>query len=280
MKNQDVAAALYEIADLQEMLSIQWKPIAFRRAARTIETLKEDIDSIYKKDGIAGLQELPGIGEGIAKKVAQFLDEGRIDEFESLKKKVPKGVEEMIHIPGLGPKKAVRLAKELRIKGIDQLESAAKAGKIRNLEGFGEKSEQEMLKGISLVRQGTARKLLAEVLPLAQEFEQRLKRFGAAQVVVAGSLRRRKETVADIDLLVISKQPRKIMDYFCSMPEVQDIVAKGETKTTVRLEGNLQADVRVLEQKSFGAALQYFTGSKEHNVKLRQIAINKGMKLN
>jgi len=281
MRNAEVAAVLYELADVQELLQIPWKPIAVRRAARTIESLSKDIEVIYRQGGAAALQELPGIGEGIAGKIAQFLDEGKVDEYEKLRKRIPKGVEDMLHVPGLGPKKAFRLFKERRITTIAALERAAKSGRIRSLSGFGEKSEQDILRGIGLLKMGAERKLLGSVLPFAREIEARLKAIpGVKDVVVSGSIRRMKETVKDLDFLVISKDAKKVMDVFTKMPEVVSILAKGPTKSAVILKPNLQADVRVLEEKSFGAALQYFTGSKEHNVRLRQLAIKKGLKLN
>ncbi len=280
MKNQELADIFYEIADLLEILAVQWKPNAFRKAARTIETLSKPIEDIYAKGGMAALKELPGVGEAIANKTEEFLTTGKIKELKELEKRIPKGVDEMMHIPGLGPKRAVILNKKLNIKSLRDLQKAAESGKIRKLAGFGEKSEQEILKGLSLHAQGQERKLLVTGLDIARELQARLQTIqGVDRAEVAGSVRRRKETIADIDILVTSKNPSRVMDFFTTMSDVTRVLAKGPTKSAI-LIGNLQADVRVLEPKSFGAAMQYFTGSKEHNVRVRQIAIDKGFKLN
>ncbi|MBI4151109.1 DNA polymerase/3'-5' exonuclease PolX [Candidatus Woesearchaeota archaeon] len=280
MKNQELATIFYEMADLLEILQVPWKPNAFRKAARTIETLSKPIEDVYANGGVKALKELPGVGDAIANKTEEFLKTGKIKELHELEQRIPKGVDEMMHIPGLGPKKAVMLNKELHIKNLRDLQRAAETGKIRKLAGFGEKSEQEILKGLSLHAQGQERKSLLMGLDIARELQSRLKTLaGVERVEVAGSVRRRKETIADIDLFVTSKNAAKVMDFFTTMSDVTRILAKGPTKSAV-LIGNLQADVRVLEPKSFGAALQYFTGSKEHNVRVRQIAIDKGFKLN
>ncbi|MEK6849859.1 MAG: DNA polymerase/3'-5' exonuclease PolX, partial [Nanoarchaeota archaeon] len=281
MTNQEIAAIFYEMADLCEILSIQWTPNAYRKAARFIETLSKPIDEIYNKGGTKALQELPSIGKNIANKIEEFIKKGKVKELDELKKKIPKGVDTLLHVPGLGPKKAWRLYKELNIKNLRDLQRAAESHKISKLEGFGEKSETEILQSIDLVQEGETRKLLIYGLAAAREIEHRLKGIpGVQQVQFAGSVRRRKETIADIDILVTSKNPKQVMSYFTTMQDVKKILANGPTKSAVLLNSGMQADVRVVDEKSFGAALQYFTGSKEHNVRLRQIAINKGLKLN
>jgi DNA polymerase (family 10) len=283
-KNIDVAAMLYELADLKEMKGIDWEPIQFRKAARTIEALPEDIEALYKKGGKDALMELPGVGQGIAGRIEEYLTTGRLKELEKLKASIPKGVEQMMHVMGLGPKKAMRLYKERKIKSVAELEAAAKSGRVRSLAGFGEKSEQGILKGIALVQRGEKRKTLGVALPLARELERRLLAVkGVTKAVAAGSLRRMKETVGDVDILAIAKNSKAVMDAFTKMPDVSQILAKGPTRSAVLLSWGphtVQADVRVLEERSFGAALQYFTGSKEHNIRLRQLAIHKGWKLN
>jgi DNA polymerase (family 10) len=282
-KNIEVAAILYELADLKEMKGIQWEPIQFRKAARAIETLAEDIAAVYERGGKDALMELPGVGQGIAGRIEEILKTGRLKELGKLKAGIPKGVEEMMHVMGLGPKKAMRLYRERRIKGIAELEAAAKAGRIRTLAGFGEKSEQDILKGIALLRRGEARKSLGVALPLSRELERRMQAVrGVQEAIAAGSLRRMKETVGDVDILVTAKDAPAVMQAFTSMPEVEEVLAKGPTKSAALLRWGphtVQADVRVLEPRSFGAALQYFTGSKEHNIRLRQLAIRKGWKL-
>ena len=279
-KNREVAELFFEMADILEMLGVDWKPNAYRKAARSVETLSEPIEKVYARGGIKALLEIPGVGQGLADKIEEFLKTGKVKEFEKLSGRIPKGVEEMMHVPGLGPKKVMRLYKKLKIVGLDQLKKAALAGKLRKLEGFGSKSEQDILRGLEIVKKGAERKLLGIALPLAREIAGRLLRVdGVKMAEPAGSLRRMRESVGDIDVLVISSKPSKVMDVFTTMPEVQTVLAKGPTKSTVILKDGVQADVRVLEEKSFGAAMQYFIGSKEHNVALRQIAIKKGLKL-
>lgn len=280
MKNQEVAGFLYEMADILDILDVQWKPNAYRRAARTIETFSDAIEEVYQKAGMKGLMEIPSVGENIAKKIEEYLKTGKVKELQQLEKKIPKGVDEMMHLQGLGPKKAWRLYKELRIKNLEDLEKAVKTQKIRKLAGFGEKSERDILQSLGMHQVGEQRKLLLVGLDVSRELEARLRALPwVNKAEVAGSVRRRKETIADIDILVISKEAEKVMKYFTSMSDVKRVLAKGETKSAVILTNGLQADVRVLDDKSFGAAMQYFTGSKDHNVKLRGIAIRKGFKL-
>jgi len=281
MKNREVADMFFEMADVLEMQGVDWKPNAYRKAARAIETWSEPIEKIYAKGGMKALMEIPGVGKGLAEKIEEFLKTGKMKEYAKLIKKIPRGVEEMLHVPGLGPKKVMFLHKKLRVKNVKELEKAVKAGKLRKLSGFGEKSEKDVMRGLEILKQGRQRKILGLAFPIAEEISQKLLKVpGVKRVVPAGSLRRMKETVGDIDILVISTKPSTVMRVFTSLPEVQTIMAKGPTKSTVILKDGLQADVRVLDPKSFGAGLQYFTGSKDHNVKLRQIAIKKGYKQN
>ena len=280
MKNSDIAKILLEMADLLDLKQVPWKPNALRRAARSIEGLGEPIEEVYEGGGMKALLEIPGVGEGIAAKIEEFLKTGKVKEYAELIKKAPKGADELLHVQSLGPKKAMRLSRELKITSLKDLERAAKQGKIRKLEGFGEKSEQDILRALAIHSQAKERKLLGLALPIAREFAQRLSRIqGVARAEPSGSARRMKETVGDIDILVMSKEAKRVMDFFTSMPEVQTVLAKGDTRSAVMLKDGLQADVRVLSEKSFGAALQYFTGSKEHNVALRQRAIKHGLKL-
>jgi DNA polymerase (family 10) len=281
MKNLEVAKMLYFIAIYLEMDEVQFKPRAYEKAANSIESLEKDVMEIYKEGGIEALMEIPGVGEAIAKKIEEFILTGKIAELERLKKKVPVDVEGLMGIEGIGPKRIKTLYKKLGIKKIEDLEKAAKNGKIRKLEGFGEKSEQNILRGIDFLKKSKGRLLLGYVLPVAREIEERLRNLKEVQhVSIAGSLRRRKETIGDIDILVTSSNPSKVMNFFVKMPEVAAVYGKGSTKSTVRLKIGCDADLRVVEDKSFGAALQYFTGNVDHNVGLRKIAISKGYKLN
>ncbi len=280
MKNIEIAAIFYKIADILEMQGIEWKPIAYRKAARTIEVLSQDIEKIYKINGLKSLMAISGIGEGLAKKIEEYILTGKVKEYERIKQQIPKGLEELLHIQGVGPKRAYLLFKKLKITNVISLEQAAKKGRIKNLEGFGEKSEQDILKGIEMLKRGQERMLLGRALPIAREIEYRLRALKEVKkVIIAGSVRRMKETVKDIDLLVISSNPKKVIDVFTKMPNVERVLAKGETKSSVFLKEGINSDLRVLKEKSFGAGLNYFTGNKDHNVELRRIAIEKGLKL-
>jgi len=279
-KTQEIADIFYEIADILEMKSVQWKPAAYRKAARALETLPEGIDDIYRKGGFKSLTEIPGIGERLAEKIVEYLETGRVKEYERVKRMIPAGVEEMMHVASLGPKKAMRLYHELHITSVAKLERAARTGKLRKLKGFGEKSEQDILRGLSFLKIRKERMLIGSALPIARELVERLAKIkGVKTAVPAGSLRRMKETVGDIDILVIAEDSKPVMEFFTKMPDVATVLAKGATKSAVILKQGIQADVRVLEEQSFGAALQYFTGNKDHNVALRTIAIKKGLKL-
>jgi len=278
-KNTELANLLFEFADVLEMKGVDWKPKAYRRAARSVESLSEPIEILYKKGGEKALKELPGVGEHIAKKIEEFLRTGRIKEYESEKKGLPKNVESLLHVRGLGPKKVMLLYKKQGIASVKDLQKAAKEGKLRSLAGFGEKSEKEILRNLEILKEGQERHLLGSALPLAEEIQKILKESGASVVELAGSLRRMKETVGDIDILVIDYKPEKIMRAFTGLPNVKRVLEKGETRSSVLLNNGVQADVRVLSRESFGAAWMYFTGSKEHNVALRELAIKKGFKL-
>ncbi len=284
MKNPEVAQLLYDIADMLEMQNVAFKPVAYRKAARAVETLSEDIEEVFTKGGREALMELPGIGEGIAEKIAEFLETGRLKYYDELKRKFPQHIAELMNVPGIGPKRIKLLHDKLGIKSVAQLEASAKGHRLSRLPGFGEKLEEDILKGIGIFKTGQKRTPLGYALPLAEEIEQRLK--GLKEVIrasIAGSMRRRKETIGDIDILASCKgaaAAAKIMGFFTTMPDVSRILAKGETKSSILLKTNLQVDLRVVKDTSFGAALQYFTGSKEHNVVVREIAIRKGLKLN
>ncbi|MGC8929491.1 MAG: DNA polymerase/3'-5' exonuclease PolX [Candidatus Woesearchaeota archaeon] len=277
MKNIEVANLLYDIADILEILGEAFKPQAYRKAAKSIESLGEDIEDYYEN---GKLREIPGVGESISEKIKEFIATGKSSYYEELKKKIPEGVASLIEIPGMGPKKAIYLYKTLNIKSIEDLEEAAKKGKLKELKGFGEKSEQDILKGIEILKKGQERFLLGVALPIAEDIVNRLKTLKEVQrISIAGSLRRMKETIGDVDILVVSKNPEPVMNYFTSIKEVKDVIAKGKTKSSVILNSNLQVDIRVVEDESFGSALQYFTGSKEHNIALREICKKKNLKL-
>ncbi len=279
MKNAEIAQILYEIADLLDILGVEWKPIAFRKAAREIESDPEPIEELYAKEGTKGLMELEGIGEGIAKKIAQYIDEGKIDEYEELKKKIPRGVEEMLRVPGLGPKKVARLYKELKIDSLEKLETFAKVEKIRKLSGFGEKSEEDILMGLELIKKGTERKLMGIILPYACNIVKEIKKIPQVKnAELAGSLRRRRETVKDMDMVVFTDHPAQVSKALTKLSEVESVIKAGDKMTSVRFKNGLQSDVRLLPTELYGSGLVHFTGSKEHGIALRNRAIKMGMK--
>ena len=277
MKNIEVAELLNEIADYLEFADDTFRIRAYRKAALVIEGLSEDIEEIWKENR---LEELPGIGEGIAKKIDEFLKTSKLRYLEELKKKTPVDMEGLGSIEGIGPKTILKLYKELGVKNVADLEKAAKQGKIQQIQALGPTVEQNILKSIEFARKTSERKPLGFALSSAEEVVRLLKTLKEVERVgVAGSTRRMKETIGDIDILVTSKAPQKVIDFFVKMPDVADVLAKGHTKSSVRLKEGIQVDLRVLDDKIFGAALLYFTGNKEHNILLRRIAIEKGLKL-
>ena len=279
MKNQLVADILYQIADLLDLKGeIFFKTRAYRQAAQTIEVLDEDIEVVSQENR---LQEIQGVGEALAKKIKEIVETDRLEYFERLKKEVPEGLLTMLNISGLGPKRVAALYQNLGIKTIDELRQACLDGKLRNIEGFGEITELNILRGIQLMEKTSGRVLLNVAYDDGEGYISYLQRCNKIKrLSIAGSLRRKKETIGDIDILASSDSPDEVMDYFVQYQDVQRVLLKGSTKTSVILNDDLQVDLRVVEDKSFGAALQYFTGSKEHNVKMRSIAIKRGFKLN
>jgi DNA polymerase (family 10) len=280
MKNQEIAGIFFEMADILEMQNVQWKPRAYRQAARAIASLPEDIESVYRKGGIKLLEEIPGVGEGIAKKIIEFLKTGKIKEYEKLKKTVPSHINVLMKIPGMGSKKVKKLNKFLKIKTVSGLEKAARAHKIAKIPGFGEKSEQDILEGIALMRKSKGRIPLKQAQIIANKIISQLRRLKEVQKIeAAGSLRRRKSTVRDIDIIASSDKPEKVIDAFTKLKNIQKVLAKGLRKATIALKSGVQADLRVFSPESYGAGLFYFTGSKDYNIDMRKIAIKKGYKL-
>jgi len=280
MKNQEIAKIFFEIAYFLEMEDVKFKPFAYEKAALTLEGLQKDVEEIYKKEGFEGLRKIPGVGESIAKKIEEYLKTGKIQYYEDYKKKYPINLEELMGIEGLGPKRVKVLYEKLGIKNLKELEEAAKSHKIAPLFGFGEKTEKNILEAIEFAKRSKGRFLLGDILPIVKEVYEKLKNLKEVERIdVVGSIRRMKETIGDVDFLVISKNPAPIMDFFVSLPGVIKIWGKGNTKASVRMKEGFDMDIRVLPKRSYGAALQYFTGSKEHNIALRKIAIEKGLKL-
>ena len=279
--NREIARILREMADMFAMQNVQFKPRAFERAAQSVETRAEELRDEYQKGGIAALERIPGIGKGIAERIEELFVTGRISEYGRMKKHMPVDIAGLSAITGVGPQLIRLFYQKLGITSVAQLERAAQKGKLRALPRVGEKLEKKILQSIAFHKRARGRFLLADVLPLAQSIEARLCALREVQrCAVAGSVRRWEETVGDLDILAVAKNPERVMDVFVRMPEVKQVYARGATKTNVRLHGGMDADLRVVGEKSFGAALQYFTGNKAHNIALRTIATRKGYKLN
>ncbi len=281
MRNAEIAAILSEIGVYLEMQNVAFKPRAYEKAAEAIGGLEDEIDNIYKNGGLKALEIIPGVGVSIAEKIEELIKTGKLKYYGDLKKKMPVKLSELLQVEGLGPKGIKKLYQRLKIKDLKTLEAAARLNKIGKLEGFGPKSEENILKSIGFVKNAYGRMPLGKALPLAKRLEERLKKArGVKKIDVAGSTRRWKETIGDLDILVASTKPDEVMDVFTKLPEVVRVYGKGRTKSSVRLKEGIDADLRVVPESSYGAALNYFTGSKDHNVALRIEALKKGLKLN
>ncbi len=276
--NRNVSEILYEVAGLLEMKEPGFKPRAYRMAARAVETLPEDITEVYLRGELEGI---PGVGRNIAAKIREIVETGNLAYLAKLKNEFPEGVPELTELEGIGPKKAVLLNRELGIRNIDDLEAAAKEGKLRDIPGFGEKSGENILRSIRLKRSARGRFLLGEILPVAEGIREKIAACPATgRIEIAGSLRRMKETIGDLDIVAASPRPEEVMALFCSLPQVERVLVRGPTRSTVIVTGGIQVDLRVVAADQFGSALQYFTGSKEHNIALRRRAIERNRKLN
>lgn len=278
MKNFEVAAIFNEIADLLEIKNENpFRIRAYRKAAQNIESLTQDVEEIAK---IGALQEVPGIGKDLAAKIQEIIATGKSKFHEKLKRQIPGIILEMMLIPSIGPKTAKLLYDKFKIKSIDRLEKLARSHKICGLPGIKEKAEENILRGIELFKKGKERMSLGVALPIATEIINKLKLLPEVKKIsYAGSLRRMKETIRDIDILVTSTKPKRIMETFVSLPRAREILAHGETKSSILLKDGIQVDVRVVEPECFGAALLYFTGSKAHNIHLRRLANKMGYKI-
>jgi DNA polymerase (family 10) len=281
ISNAEVAKRLREMALFLDMTGVAFKPRAYEKAAYAVAALDRPIAQLYAEGGEKALAQLPGIGKGIAERIAELIERGRCRDLEALRKATPVDIMALTAIEGVGPKMVKHLYEELGIRTLADLERAARAGKVRALPHSGEKTEQKILKGLELLKQRSGRQPLGAVLDLARELEARLAALpGVSQAAVAGSVRRRKETIGDLDFLVVAADAAAVMRAFVALPEVAHVYGTGPTKTNVRLHTGMDADLRVVAAESFGAALNYFTGSKDHNVALRRIAIDRGLKLN
>jgi DNA polymerase (family 10) len=279
MKNSAVAEIFRNIAELLEIKGDNpFRIRAYLRAAENIENLPRDIED-YAGEG--RLREISGIGRDLSDKIDEILGNGKCKYYEELKKIVPEGVVQMLQVPSIGPKTAKLFFDELKLKTVDELEQAAKAGRLLGLPGIREKTVENILKGIELRKKARERMDLLTATSVAESVTSRIKKIkGVIRISWAGSLRRMKETVRDVDILVASKNAKKIIEAFISLPQAKRVLAQGETKSSILISEDVQVDLRVLETKSFGAALLYFTGSKNHNIKLRQLAIKQRLKIN
>jgi len=278
MKNRLVAKILYEVADLLELEGVEFKPRAYRRAAQAVESCPIPIEDLVAQ---GRLHELPGVGESIAQKIEEIVRTGKLALHEELKAKLPVDLYALTQVEGVGPKTAKLLYEALGVRTLEDLEGVAKEGRIKEVKGLGPKIEEKILRGLQEARGAEKRELLGYALPLARHICKKLLETGLfRRVEPAGSLRRGKETVGDLDLLAFSDRPEEAAQAFATLPEVEEILAQGPKKVSVRLTGGLQADLRIVPEESFGAALQYFTGSKAHNIRLRERAVARGWKLN
>jgi DNA polymerase (family X) len=276
MRNFELAECFQEIADLLEIREENvFRVRAYRRAAQQLENLAEDAVEALR----AG-KKIPGIGADLAAKIREWADSGTMAYLEELRKGLPRGVRQLMGLPGVGPKTAKLLHERLGIDSVERLEEACRSGRILEVPGIRQKTCQNILRGIETWRLGQARMPLARALPLADGLVRALREEPSVRAIeVAGSLRRRVETVGDVDILVTSDRPAAVLDRFVRLPQVASVLAHGETKSSIRHRENLQVDLRVVEPDAFGAALQYFTGSKHHNVKLRELAVRKRLKI-
>jgi DNA polymerase (family 10) len=281
MSNKEISDILFIFSEFLAMEDVPFKPRAYEKAAQAVEEFNQDIATLYKKEGLASLEQIQGVGKGIAQKIEEYLKTGKIKELAALQKKIPVNLDELLRVEGLGPKMIKTLYQKIGVKNIIDLKSAALGGKIQNLARFGKKSEQKIIKGIEFLESSSGRFRLGDILPIARDLEKKIGSLRyVKKIAVAGSIRRWQETVGDIDLLVEADEPEAVMDFFVSLPDVRHVYAKGDTKSSVRFAIGIDVDLRVIPPHSYGAALQYFTGNKDHNVLLRKIAIRKKMKLN
>jgi DNA polymerase (family 10) len=275
--NEVVAALLQEYADLMSVTGGDaFRVRTYEKAARSIGGYHADVSTLDEK----GLQAIPNVGGSTAQKIREILDGGTFDRLEELRARIPPGVLEMMAIPTLGPKKALVLYEDLGIGSVSELAEAIEAGRLHGMKGFGPKTEENILRGIGLLQQSGTRVQLGLATDLAEEIVARLSELDAVQrCTYAGSLRRMAETIGDIDILAASTEPVGVMDEFVGLPNVEDVIAHGETKSSIRTTVGIQVDLRVIPPDVWGAALQYFTGSKAHNIRTREIAVRKKLKL-
>lgn len=278
MKNQEIATIFNEIADLLEIKGDNpFRIRAYRRAALNIEGLSKNIDDL-SKDELLGI---PGIGQDLADKIEIYVKTGQVQILEDLKREIPEGLLNIMAVPGVGPKTAKLLYDKLNIKDINDLERLALEHKLSTLPGIKGKTEENILRGIEAFKRGRERQPLWKVLPVANEIIEFMKKNAPIlRIDIAGSLRRRKDTIKDIDIVATSSNPKSAMLTFTCMPNVKEVLSSGLTRSSIIIREGIQVDLRIVETESYGSALAYLTGSKSHNVKLREMAVKRGLKIN
>lgn len=281
MENQKIAKIFDFIGQYLAIQNIVFKPQAYQKAAAALDVLPIDVQEIYSQQGLRGLEEIPGVGKSLAKKIEEYLKTGQIKYYEQLQKQLPVDIYQLTQVEGIGPKTVQKLYQALRVKNIIDLGKVARDQKIRNLPGFGVQSEKNIIRGIAIFEKQHRKFLLGEILPLAQEIKAKLQNLKEVQKIdLAGSMRRKKAIIGDVDILVASNQSRKIMKAFTSLDSVVKVWGTGLTKSSVHLKTGFDVDLRIVKENCWGSAWQYFTGSKQHNIVLRKLAIKKGLKLN
>ena len=279
MDKEQVATVLSEIGTLLELKGENpFKTRAYANAARTLEGLGESLETLVAEKRLG---ELKGFGEALVDKITMLVTTGSLPYYEELKASVPSGLLDMLGLQGLGPKKVKRLYDELGVETVEALEKACREGKIAGLDGFGDKTQSKILEAIAFRKQFASRHRFSDATVVAEPILESLRQHpDVIRCSHAGSLRRCKEVIGDIDFLVSSKSPQRLIEFFVAQPGILSITAQGETKASVILEGGIQADLRVVTDTEFPFALAYFTGSKEHNIVMRQRAITRGLRLN
>ena len=272
---------LFEFSYWHAIKGHPFRPQVYELASESVMGLGDEIQKRWKKGGIEGLKDIPGVGDAIRHKIDEYFRTGHVKEYDQLKRKFPVDIWGLSRIEGLGPKHIGLLWNKLKVATVEDLEFAIEKHQVAKLKGFGPKSEAKLAKGIELMRSSTGRHPLKDVLPLANKIVARLKKVkGVKHVALAGSIRRKKKDVGDIDLIATSSKPELVMEYFTTMPEVETVHTLGKTGSSVRLNIGIDCDLRVVPDRVFGSTLQYFTGDRRHNILLRERAIKQGYKLN
>lgn len=278
MDNEQISKILFEIAELYRMEGKESKALAYEKASRLIDGMSMEIEDFYRDGGIERLKDIPDIGENIAHHIADLIEGGTFEEYKNLKKKIPVDVCELLEIEGVGPRNIKILWDKLGIKNITELENAAKKGKIRELENFGENVEEKILNGIHFFRESKGRKVIGSVLDKIENLKNEIEKITQVEkVIIVGSVRRRKETVRNVDIVVISNNPSDVIESFIELAEIEQVLVSGESRVSVILKMGLSCNLRIFEKNEEGSALIYTTGSKAHNLRLQQIAKEKDM---